>query len=55
MPNLKQYQRHVDLYGHECVMMTADADEEMSERDVKALAHYIASTAKKLIKPKGAK
>lgn len=46
MPNLKAYQKHVRLYGHEDVMMTAAADPHMSDSDVKKLGLFIAQTAK---------
>lgn len=46
MPNLKAYQKHVDRFGHECVMAVASADPHMNDSEVQKLAQYIARTAK---------
>lgn len=55
MPNLKAYQKHVKLYGHEAVMATASADPHMSDDDVKKLGLFIAQTAKSSLTDKKGK
>ena len=46
MPNLKAYEKHVKLYGHEAVMQTAASDPHLTDKDVQKLGLFIAKNAR---------